>query len=70
MSNLDRVLDEAMKLPTEQQYILIQILQCRAIEQRRDEIASDAQLSLTEFGERKLKIQTAEEVVVDLLEFI
>jgi transcriptional regulator with AAA-type ATPase domain len=70
MSNLDRVLDEAMNLPTEQQEMLIQILQRRAIEQRRDEIACDAQLSLAEFREGKLKIQTAEEAIADLREFI
>jgi transcriptional regulator with AAA-type ATPase domain len=70
MSNLDRVLDEAMNLPTEQQEMLIQILQRRAIEQRRDEIARDAQLSLAEFREEKLKIQTAEEAIADLREFI
>jgi transcriptional regulator with AAA-type ATPase domain len=70
MSNLDRVLDEAMNLPTEQQEMLIQILQRRAIEQRRDEIACDAQLSLAEFREGKLKIQTAEEAIADLQEFI
>ena len=70
MSNLARVLDEAMNLPTEQQEMLIQILQRRAIEQRRDEIARDAQLSLAEFREGKLKVQTAEEAIADLREFI
>ncbi|NJK57651.1 MAG: hypothetical protein HC939_17445 [Pleurocapsa sp. SU_5_0] len=70
MSNLDRVLDEAMNLPTEQQEMLIQILQRRAIEQRRDQIAHDAQLSLAEFREGKLKIQTAEEAIADLRGFI
>jgi parvulin-like peptidyl-prolyl isomerase len=61
MSNLDRVLDEVMNLPTEQQEMLIQILQRRAIEHRRDEIARDAQLSLAE--SRKLKIQTLREFI-------
>lgn len=70
MSNLDRVLDEAMNLPTEQQEMLIQILQRRVIEQRRDEIACDAKLSLAEFREGKLKIQTAEKAIADLREFI
>jgi transcriptional regulator with AAA-type ATPase domain len=70
MSNLDSILDEAMNLPTEQQEMLIQILQRRAIEQRRDEIACDAQLSLAEFRAGKLKIQTAEEAIADLREFV
>ncbi len=39
---LDKVLDEAMALPIEQQEMLIQILQRRMIEKRRDEIAQDA----------------------------
>ena len=69
-SNLDKVLDEAMNLPLEQRQMLIQILQRRLIEQRRDEIASDAQLSLTEFKEGRLKIQTPTEAIADLREFI
>ena len=68
-SNLDRVLDEAMNLPPEQREMLIQILQRRAIEQRRDEIAQDARLSLAEFKEGKLKIQTATEAISELRQF-
>jgi transcriptional regulator with AAA-type ATPase domain len=70
MSNLDRVLDEAMNLPIEQQEMLIQILQRRAIEQHRDEIARDVKLSLAEFREGKLKIQSAAEAISELQEFI
>ena len=69
MSNLDRVLDEAMNLPLEQREMLIQILQRRMIEQRRDEIAQDAQLSLAEFREGKLRIQTATEAISELQNF-
>jgi transcriptional regulator with AAA-type ATPase domain len=61
MTNLDRVLDEAMNLPLEQQEMLLQILQRRLMEQRRNEIAQDAKLSLAEFKAGKLKIQTATE---------
>ncbi len=68
-SNLDRVLDEAMNLPPEQREMLIQILQRRAIKQRRDEIAQDARLSLAEFKEGKLKIQTATEAISELRQF-
>jgi hypothetical protein len=50
--------------------MLIQILQCRAIKQRRDEIAPDAKLSLAEFKEGKLKIQSAAEAISELQEFI
>ncbi|MGL5944282.1 MAG: hypothetical protein ACRC2S_28705 [Waterburya sp.] len=69
MSNLDRVLDEAMNLPLEQREMLIQILQRRMIEQRRDEIAQDAKLSLAEFREGKLRIQTATEAISELQNF-
>jgi Rad3-related DNA helicase len=66
MSNLDQVLDEAMNLPLEQREMLIQILQRRMIEQRRDEIAQDAKLSLAEFREGKLRIQTTTEAISEL----
>jgi adenylate kinase family enzyme len=73
MSNLDQVLDKAMNLPLEQREMLIQILQRRMIEQRRDEIAQDAKLSLAEYKgyrEEKLKVQTAEGAITDLRAFI
>ena len=69
-SNLDKVLDEAMNLPPEQREMLVQILQKRLIEQRRDEIARDAQSSLAEYREGKLKVQTASEAIADLRAFI
>jgi Rad3-related DNA helicase len=69
MSNLDRVLDEAMNLPLEQREMLIQILQRRMIEQRRDKIAQDAKLSLAEFREGKLRIQTTTEAISELKSF-
>jgi hypothetical protein len=43
------------------------------IEQRRDEIAQDAKLSLAEYREyreEKLKVQTAEGAITDLRAFI
>ncbi|MDJ0636804.1 MAG: hypothetical protein QNJ34_26730 [Xenococcaceae cyanobacterium MO_188.B29] len=70
MANLDEVLDRAMDLPIEQQEMLIQILQCRMIERRRDEIAQDAAFSLTEFRKGKLKAQTADEAIAELREFL
>ena len=45
---------------------IIQILQRRMIEQRRDEIAQDAKLSLAEFREGKLRIQTTTEAISEL----
>ncbi|MDJ0689715.1 MAG: hypothetical protein QNJ41_14525 [Xenococcaceae cyanobacterium MO_188.B32] len=70
MANLDEVLDRAMDLPLEQQEMLIQILQRRMIERRRDEIARDAAFSLAEFREDKLKAQTADEAIAELQEFL
>lgn len=70
MSNLDKVLDEAMSLPLEQQEMLIQILQRRIIEKRRDEIAEDAKLSLNEFREGQYKVQSAAEAIAELRDFL
>jgi hypothetical protein len=66
LSNLDRVLDAAMELPLEQQEILVQILTNRIIESRRDEITSDAAVSIAEFQAGRLKVQTAAEVIQEL----
>ena len=68
LSSLDRVLDEAMTLPVEQQEMLIQILKSRMVEQRRQEIAKDAEVSFAEFQAGKLKIQTATEAIQELRE--
>lgn len=68
MTSLDKVLDEAMDLPLEQQEMLIQILQRRMIERRRDEIATDAAATLAEFRAGKLKAQTANEAIASLRE--
>jgi transcriptional regulator with AAA-type ATPase domain len=70
MTSLDKVLDEAMDLPLEQQEMLIQILQRRIVERRRDEIATDAVTSLAEFRAGKLKVQTANEAIAELREFL
>ena len=70
LSNLDQVLDAAMTLPLEQQEMLVQILQSRIIESRRDEIASDAAASIAEFQAGKLKIQTAAEAIQELREYL
>ncbi|MBW4536588.1 MAG: hypothetical protein KME09_21890 [Pleurocapsa minor HA4230-MV1] len=70
MTNLAQILDQAMNLPLEQQEMLLQILQRRLMEQRRNEIAQDAKLSLAEFKTGKLKIQTATEAISELREFI
>ena len=70
MNNLDRILDEAMALPHNQQEMLMQILQRRIIERKRDDIARDAIESLSEFRSGKLKSQTAAEAIADLRSFL
>ncbi len=70
MSNLDRILDDAMTLPTNQQEMLVQILQHRIIDRKRDEIAQDAIESLAEFRSGQLKLQTATEAIADLRSFL
>ncbi len=70
MSNLDKVLDAAMDLPLEQQEMLIQILQNRIVERQRDEIASDAAVSIAEFHAGKLKVQTAAEAIQELRKYL
>ena len=69
-SNLDRVLDAAMQLPLKQQEMLVQILVNRIIESRRDEIASDAAVSIAEFQAGRLKVQTATEAIQELREYL
>jgi len=68
LSTLDKVLEEAMTLPVEQQEMLIQILKSRMVEQRRQQIALDAEVSFAEFQAGKLKIQTATEAIEELRE--
>lgn len=45
MNKLDKVLDEAMELSLEEKEILIQILKQRIIENRREKMVLDAQIS-------------------------
>ncbi|MEH2027643.1 hypothetical protein [Nostoc sp.] len=49
MSTLEQVLKEALQLSSEQQEMLIKILQNRHHENRRAEIATDAQQTLADF---------------------
>lgn len=70
MTSLDKLLDEAMDLPLEQQKMLIKLLQRRMVERRWDEIAQDAASSLAEFRAGKLKTQTADEAIAELREFV
>ncbi|ELS04060.1 hypothetical protein Xen7305DRAFT_00037880 [Xenococcus sp. PCC 7305] len=70
MASLDKILDQAMDLPLEQQEMLIKILQSRVVEKRRVEIAQDAVTSLAEFRTGKLKTQTADEAIAALRQLL
>lgn len=70
MSDLNRVLDEAMTLPLEQQEMLVQILQRRMTEKSRDTIAQDAKESLQEFRAGKYQAQSAPEAIASLRDFL
>jgi hypothetical protein len=66
MTTLDQVLETALQLPYEQQEMLIKILQNRHHENRRAEIAADAQQTLADFHTGKFQHQSAEDVVAAL----
>ena len=66
MSSLDQVLDEAMTLPLEQREMLVQILENRITEDRRDQIAFNAAISIAEFEAGYFGVQTASELMQEL----
>jgi hypothetical protein len=66
MINLDQALDMVMQLPQEQQETLLDIVRHRHIEQRRDEIAQDAQRSIEEFQSDQYQPMAIEQVLTDL----
>lgn len=63
---LAHAIDTAMQLPPEQREMLLEILQSRQIEARRQEMASDAQESLSTLRAGQLKGQTATEIIDEL----
>ena len=70
MNDLDRILDEAMALPSDRQEILLEILQRRVTARRREEVIQGALESLAEFRSGKLKSQTAPEAIAELRAFL
>lgn len=63
---LDKTLDIAMQLPFEQQEMLLEIIGKRRIEVNRQEMAKDAEASITAFRAGKLNAQLADEIIVEL----
>ncbi len=70
LTKLDKVLDEVMELSLEEKEILSQILKQRIIENKREQIALDAQISLQEFKEGKYQLLTAQEAIQNLREYL
>ncbi|MEM8502096.1 MAG: hypothetical protein AAF716_02965 [Cyanobacteria bacterium P01_D01_bin.1] len=65
-NTLNEVLETALELPEEQQKMLIDILQRRYAEKRREEIARDAQRTLDDFRSGHLKAQPIEDIIAEL----
>ena len=63
---LDQALDAVMRLPLEQQDMLIEIWYKRRIEARRQEIARDAQDSLAAFRAGQYKPQPVTKIIAEL----
>jgi hypothetical protein len=66
ITTLDQAIDTVMQLPLEQQEMLIEIVRSRHIENRRREIAKDAQESIAAFHAGKLKPQPVNEIITEL----
>jgi hypothetical protein len=66
MITLDQVLENALQLSYEQQEMLIKILQNRHHENRRAEIAADAQQNLADFHTGKFRHQSAQDIIATL----
>ena len=64
--SLDEALETVMQLPPEQQEMLIEIMRHRQIERRRQEIAEDAQQSLSAYRAGEYKPQSAVQVIREL----
>jgi hypothetical protein len=66
MVTIDSTLDDIMKLDYASREMLLEILQKRQIEARRDEMAKNAKRSLKEYHSGKLAALTADEVIEKL----
>lgn len=66
MMTLDQAIDMVLRLPVEQQEMLVEIMQRRHIENRRKEIAKDAKISIEAFKAGKFELQSASDVITEL----
>jgi hypothetical protein len=63
MITLDQALDIIMQLEYEQKEMLLDILRKRQIEERREEIAQNAEEAIRAFQAGELKTETAEDLI-------
>jgi len=63
---LDQAIDSVMQLPIGEQEMLVEIVRNRTIAERRRDLATHAQASLTEFRAGLLRAQTADEIMAEL----
>ena len=68
MITLEQALNTVEQLSLEQQEILLEIVQNRLIDIRRQEIARDAEESITAFHRGELKSQPLENILTELRE--
>lgn len=66
MNTLDSVLDDIMRLSLSERIALLEILNKRLIEDRRDEISSEIKEATTLYTSGKLQSSTAKEVISKL----
>ncbi len=70
MITFESALDAVSQLSLDQQEILIDILRKRNAEVRRRQILEECHEGLTEYHSGVLKVQTAEEAIVDLRSYL
>jgi hypothetical protein len=70
MSTFEQALDLVAELPLEQQELLIDIVQRRTAEARRQELARTSQEALAEYRSGNLKPQTASEAIAELQTYL
>ena len=69
MATIDSTLEEIMRLDYNTREMLLEILQKRQIEARRDQIAKNAKQTLKDYHSGKLFSQDADEVTEQLNKF-
>jgi hypothetical protein len=70
MSTFEQILDQVSELPIDQQELLIDIVQRRTKDVRRQELAKTSKEALAEYQTGHLKPQTAEEAIAELRTYL